>query len=363
MANSGGAPENFGEYDVFADVSQHGSSVFDFFGSVGLSAHQMPPSILSYSLENGQQQLDTAMTYPFPVFSTAMNIDQPPPKTATGSAKKSDLAPQSAPTVNQTPQTAAQASSAKPEMVVKPTASAERKTVKKTIAKTLGPKAVRPPFPGQDMSLSTVSALPPNPKRSLAVFSAQSGVVTASGVGASSSSPPNEGTGMSPSPSAVTQLGAGQDIHNSHTRRCRAKVNNKFAELLQILPTPPPKTGVKHKAQILDYTIRVFREIYAKKLYLEAELALSSRTHLNNWVESIVRPATVLADVLNPFMSLLCTKEKFAYAESWVRVEPTEGGRKGGILPRGTADSSAQSRGQFVRSLFPNGFLTGVGQI
>ncbi len=133
------------------------------------------------------------------------------------------------------------------------------------------------------------------------------------------------------------ELEPGKDVHNSHTRRCRAKVNNKFQELLRILPTPPPKTGVKHKAQILDYTIRVFREIYAKKLHLEAELALSSRAHLNMWVESIVKPATHLADILNPFMSLICTKEKWQFAETWVPVVPTS--NSGGRI---AADSTSQ---------------------
>lgn len=128
------------------------------------------------------------------------------------------------------------------------------------------------------------------------------------------------GSVNSPSTTGMDDGEPGKDVHNSHTRRCRAKVNNKFQELLRILPTPPPKTGVKHKAQILDYTIRVFREIYAKKLYLEAELALSSRAHLNTWVENVVKPATRLADILNPFMSLICTKEKWQFAETWVPV-------------------------------------------
>lgn len=147
-------------------------------------------------------------------------------------------------------------------------------------------------------------------------------VMDASAEGTASVSASADGTtGLSPS--ANDDLEPGKDVHNSHTRRCRAKVNTKFQELLSILPTPPPKTGVKHKAQILDYTIRVFREIYAKKLNLEAELALSSRAQLNMWVDSKVAPAKCLADILNPFMSLICTKENWQYAETWVPAVPT----------------------------------------
>ena len=115
--------------------------------------------------------------------------------------------------------------------------------------------------------------------------------------------------------------GQNKDTHNSHTRRCRAKVNSKFQELLQILPAPPPKTGIKHKAQILDYTIQVFRDMHAKKTMLEVELALSSRTQLNTWVENVVRRSISLQDALAPYLSLVCTKGRWKYSEAWVPVQ------------------------------------------
>lgn len=43
--------------------------------------------------------------------------------------------------------------------------------------------------------------------------------------------------------------------HNSHTRRCRAKVNAKFEELRAVLPPPPASVELKFKAQVLDWTI------------------------------------------------------------------------------------------------------------
>ncbi|CAN8061614.1 unnamed protein product [Agarophyton chilense] len=115
-----------------------------------------------------------------------------------------------------------------------------------------------------------------------------------------------------------------KDTHNSHTRKCRAKVNSKFQELLSILPPPPSNTGIKHKAQILDYTIRVFRDIHARKTLLEAELALSSRVQLSAWVNSIVSRSLSIQDALAPYLSLICAKGTWKYSEAWVpKLEPT----------------------------------------
>lgn len=121
--------------------------------------------------------------------------------------------------------------------------------------------------------------------------------------------------------SSLADDGQGKDTHNSHTRRCRAKVNSKFQELLSILPTPPSKTGIKHKAQILDYAIRVFRDIHARKMLLEAELALSSRAQLNAWIENVVTRSVTLQDALAPYLSLMCTKGGWKYSEAWVPTQ------------------------------------------
>lgn len=121
--------------------------------------------------------------------------------------------------------------------------------------------------------------------------------------------------------SSLLDDGQSKDTHNSHTRRCRAKVNTKFQELLSVLPIPPPKTGIKHKAQILDYAIRVYRDIHARKTLLEAELALSSRSQLNAWVEGIVLRSTTLQDALAPYLSLICTKGGWKYSEAWIPAQ------------------------------------------
>lgn len=44
-------------------------------------------------------------------------------------------------------------------------------------------------------------------------------------------------------------------FHKVHTRRSRAKLNEKLDHLRLILPSPPPGTSVKSKAQILDWAI------------------------------------------------------------------------------------------------------------
>lgn len=44
-------------------------------------------------------------------------------------------------------------------------------------------------------------------------------------------------------------------FHKIHTRRSRAKLNDKMEHLRQVLPSPPPGICVKSKAQILDWAI------------------------------------------------------------------------------------------------------------
>lgn len=48
-----------------------------------------------------------------------------------------------------------------------------------------------------------------------------------------------------------------REFHKIHTRRSRAKLNDKMDKLLAALPTPPPGVVVKSKAQILDYAVNV----------------------------------------------------------------------------------------------------------
>lgn len=103
----------------------------------------------------------------------------------------------------------------------------------------------------------------------------------------------------------------------SHTRRCRAKVNNNFERLLHTLPPPPEGVEVKHKAQILAYAIDRFRAIRCHNMKLEMQLALSSPYQMRRWVQSVVSSARTLREALKPFMALICLTRKWKYAELW----------------------------------------------
>ncbi len=94
----------------------------------------------------------------------------------------------------------------------------------------------------------------------------------------------------------------------SHTRRCREKVNEKFARLLEALPAAPPGVEVKHKAQILEYAIRVFRRLLERRAELRVDIALASPSALARWAAS--RP-------LSDFAALYARKHRWPYVETW----------------------------------------------
>lgn len=138
-------------------------------------------------------------------------------------------------------------------------------------------------------------------------------------------------TAASSAASAETGVrGMRKDVHNSHTRKCRAKVNTKFDELLTLLPPHPDSFQVKHKAQILDYTIHMYKRIQARKNQLEAELALSTRANLAAWVDTVVASSRTLPDALRPYLHLIAVQKRFRYAELWVpQSTVAEGGAQG----------------------------------
>lgn len=103
----------------------------------------------------------------------------------------------------------------------------------------------------------------------------------------------------------------------SHTRRCRAKVNNNFDRLLEVLPPAPEGVEVKHKAQILNYAIERFHALRCRNVELEMKLALSSPYQMHRWVRSVVAKVSNLTDALKPFMALICMTKNYKYAELW----------------------------------------------
>lgn len=107
----------------------------------------------------------------------------------------------------------------------------------------------------------------------------------------------------------------------SHTRRCRAKVNNSFEKLLHVLPSPPTGVEIKHKAQIIAYAIDTYRTIRSTNAHLEMQLALSSPHELYRWVRSVMSTSVSLTDALKPFMALICLTKNWKYAELWAPRE------------------------------------------
>mmetsp|Transcript_3239 Transcript_3239/g.9887 ORF Transcript_3239/g.9887 Transcript_3239/m.9887 type:complete len:392 (-) Transcript_3239:164-1339(-) len=113
-----------------------------------------------------------------------------------------------------------------------------------------------------------------------------------------------------------------KDSNKSHTRRCREKVNDKFKQLLEELPSPQSGMEVQHKAQILDYTIRTLKDLSNRKTSLETELAFSSKKNLLRWVDNVITNAKTFPDAVRPFLDMFCTKKGWKYAELWL---PTKG--------------------------------------
>lgn len=118
----------------------------------------------------------------------------------------------------------------------------------------------------------------------------------------------------------------------SHTRRCREKVTRQFEHLLEVLPRPPIGVEVKHKAQVLDYTIKIFKDLLLKRTTLQTEIALASKPALRQWMNGTIAAASLasgrssaspvpLSAILEPFLGLYCIKKRWSYGEMWL-VEP-----------------------------------------
>lgn len=312
--------------DLFADVSQHGSSLFEFF-SLPTSSLDQP----SFGALGPAYPVESELLLNQPAVSITSPTQSSPPsaKKAPKLTKAPSKSPRKAP-APRPPHTPITKRSRKPAALPLSTASnAAIQSASREDSSSKGSYASDDPVskgvssdgrirrrpiaaPGQPVGtvLSATptpsSSRPPAPPTSTATVtgSATLTMTVSNSNGDSSAAAPGEGPP--------------RHTHNSHTRRCRAKVNSKFQELLAILPAPPADTGIKHKAQILDYTIRVFRDIHARKTMLEAELALSSRIRLHSWVQSTVSRSMSFHDMLTSYLTLICTKCNWKYAEAWV---------------------------------------------
>lgn len=341
--------------DLFADVSQHGSSLFELFSvstTVPSSSSAPPSSFLSapqpqstdIPVQIPQRCLPTtslnpnysekvaasyvpssAMMYnpsaPSPPFPAPQPRSSTNPPVPTTSRRRS---------IRQNPKTSTAPNQPPHSTIAKPPhhkRSLQNKHVKPSSAIVSNPDSDDGSEASDDQASSLPwNARPPAPSSRKPPSSSQP---------QTSKQPPQllsnaDSSGQSEPP--VKQA------HNSHTRRCRAKVNSKFQELMQILPQP--STGIKHKAQILEYAIQIFRDYHSRKMSLEAELALSSRAHLNTWAEGVISRSLSLQDLLAPFLSLICTKGGWKYSEAWVSSQDIDTNMGTGLDTSGTSSHS-----------------------
>lgn len=348
-------------FDLFADVSHHGSSLFELFAHPNfdtLSPRSANPLLYQGAQESFRSPA-TDISLDIPVSRDRHQVDSyctvdPDLSPVPVEHAVSPVPPISAETLKapvpskSNPRKPVRKPS-KPKKNVRPAGkvatgprqdAASRPSPKLPPGRTITKSRPTPPA-AHDGSPNTARRKRPPLQDKLDVDSDSDGMEVATG----SSKHPSQAPGAVSQDTGSIGESLNKDTHNSHTRRCRAKVKSKFEELLSILPTPPPRTGIKHKAQILDYTIRVYRDIHARKTLLEAELALSSRQQLNSWVDSVVSRSASLHDALVPYLSLICTKGGWKYSEAWVPMhEPMRNDMNGRDMVGGMHGMSGDSR-------------------
>lgn len=104
--------------------------------------------------------------------------------------------------------------------------------------------------------------------------------------------------------------------HNTHTRRCRARLNWRFQALNDMLPHNT-SSEPKHKVQILDHAISSLTSLRQENAQLELMLALRSKPKIIRWVDSFVPNAPSLLAALDPLTNLICQTANWPYAECW----------------------------------------------
>lgn len=353
--HDGSVPDSDGLVDLLADVSHHGSSLFEFF-SLPSSSLESTPFVSQPSLTyDSQSNVNILTSSPFPLpnssspqpqfhhanipqISTSSSLKSPRQNLKSGISHTPPISKRrkavSVRTSTQNPSTRNlqdDSSSNDSDASVQPDSeqiSANPSNLSNPPqTSTLHQKQLGQPIKSsQPRSPSTpTSSLPPVPRPSTTTATP---TITAT-LSASHSNGDLSSIAVTDGPLRQT--------HNSHTRRCRAKVNSKFQELLSILPPPPQDVATKHKAQILDYTIRVLRDFHARKTMLEAELALSSKDRLHTWVQNIISRSLSLHDLLNTYLTLVCTKGNWKYSEAWVSCNESP------PPPRPTSNASQQN--------------------
>lgn len=108
-----------------------------------------------------------------------------------------------------------------------------------------------------------------------------------------------------------------RDHHNTHTRRCRARLNWRFDALNCMLPTPE-HTEVKHKVHILDHAIAALTSLRAENEHLHLLVALRSNAAVSKWANDFASTALTASEALLPVLDMLTFVGEWPYAELWV---------------------------------------------
>lgn len=113
-----------------------------------------------------------------------------------------------------------------------------------------------------------------------------------------------------------------REFHKIHTRRSRAKLNERMELLRKVLPSPPPGLIVKSKAQIIDYAISVLNSLLtqAKHWYCFAGQAIwlpkisrSTNSFLLKIISLIYRAfASVFNTCIKPLYLILYSKKLYS---------------------------------------------------
>mmetsp|Transcript_5697 Transcript_5697/g.16953 ORF Transcript_5697/g.16953 Transcript_5697/m.16953 type:complete len:382 (+) Transcript_5697:227-1372(+) len=105
--------------------------------------------------------------------------------------------------------------------------------------------------------------------------------------------------------------------HNTHTRKSREKLNDKFERLVRVLPKVGNDKDMKHKAQILEHSLSTLEKLLNENKALEMELALLSRNNTVEWVKTVVDSAKNETEVFIPLLKLICLKSPGCFGEMW----------------------------------------------
>lgn len=108
-----------------------------------------------------------------------------------------------------------------------------------------------------------------------------------------------------------------REHHNKHTRKCRKKLKDKFNSVVAMLPEPAANQEVKHKVQILDYTMEHFHKLNAELQELEMTHALQSNANMLAWIDQFAGVGDDISAALMRFLDLFCAERGWVYAEIW----------------------------------------------